>query len=143
MPKSLATCNNLLKLLLNATAWANVADNAGASPFVNTYLSLHTADPGTGNNQTTNEIGYTNYLRIAVARTSGGWTVSSNAAQNAALAQFAQCGVTGGTATHVAVGTASSGAGSVWYAGALNAALAIAQNIQPQFAAGALTITET
>jgi hypothetical protein len=62
---------------------------------------------------------------------------------NAALAQFAQCGLTGGTATHVAVGSAASGAGNVFWAGALNSSLAIAQNIQPQFAASALVITET
>jgi hypothetical protein len=143
MAKSTLTCNNLLKLLFNATAWANIADNASSSPFTNLYLSLHTADPGVGNVQTTNETAYTNYLRIAVARTSGGWTVSTNTAVNAALAQFAQCGVTGATVTHVAIGTASSGAGTVLYAGALNAPLAVANLIQPQFAASALTVTET
>jgi hypothetical protein len=59
------------------------------------------------------------------------------------LAQFAQCGVTGATITHVAIGTASSGAGNVLYAGALDASLAVANGIQPQFAAGALNVTET
>lgn len=143
MPKSTQTCNNLLKLLFNATAWANVADNAAASPLTDLYLSLHTADPGVGNAQTTNETSYTNYVRIAVARTSGGWTVSTNSVTNAALAQFAQCGATGATITHVAIGTASSGAGNVLYAGALNSSLAVANGIQPQFAATALTATES
>ena len=143
MPKSTTTCNNLLKLLFNATAWANIADNAAASPLTNLYLSLHTADPGVGNAQTTNEIAYTNYARIPIARTSGGWTVSTNSVTNAALAQFAQCGVTGGTATHVAIGTDASGAGNVLYAGALNSSLAISNGIQPQFAGSALTATET
>lgn len=143
MPKSTLTCNNLLKLLFNATNWANVADNAASSPFANLYLSLHTADPGVGNSQLTNETAYTNYVRIAVARTAPGWTVSTNTAVNAALAQFAQCGVTGATVTHVAIGTASSGAGTVLYAGALNSNLAVATNIQPQFNASALTVTET
>ena len=143
MAKSTSTCNKILALLFNATAWANVADNAAASPLTNLYVSLHTADPGVGNAQTTNEVAYTNYVRIAVLRTSGGWTVATNTAVNAALAQFAQCGVTGATATHVAVGTAASGAGNVLYAGALNSSLTIAQNIQPQFAASALTVTES
>jgi hypothetical protein len=143
MPKSTQTCNNLLKLLFNATAWANVADDAAASPLTNLYLSLHTADPGIGNAQTTNETAYTNYARIAVARTSGGWTVSTNTVTNAALAQFAQCGVTGATITHVAIGTASSGSGNVLYAGALSSSLAVANGIQPQFAATALVATET
>lgn len=143
MPKSTTTANNLLKLVFQAVAWANMADNAASSPYTNLYLSLHTADPGVGNAQTTNEVAYTNYARIAVARTSGGWTVSTNTAVNLALAQFAQCGVTGATATHVAIGTNSSGAGNVLYTGALNSSLAIAQNIQPQFNASALTVTET
>jgi hypothetical protein len=143
MPKATNTSNNLLKLLFNATAWANIADNAAASPLTSLYISLHTADPGVGGAQTTNETTYTNYDRVAVARTSGGWTVTANSAANAALAQFAQCGVTGATITHVAIGTASSGAGNVLYAGALNSSLAVANGIQPQFAASALATTET
>lgn len=143
MAKSTTTCNNLLKLLFNATAWANVADNAGTAPLTNLYLSLHTADPGVGNSQTTNETSYTNYVRIAVARSGAGWTVTTNSVTNAALAQFAQCGVTGATITHVAIGTASSGTGNVLYAGALSSSLAVANGIQPQFAASALTATES
>ncbi|MGK3946525.1 hypothetical protein ABK046_50230, partial [Streptomyces caeruleatus] len=80
---------------------------------------------------------------IAVARTAGGWTVASGAATNAALAQFAQCGVTGATVTHVAIGTASSGAGKVLYAGALSSSLAVANLIRPQFDIASLTATET
>lgn len=79
-----------------------------------------------------------------MARTTGGWDApASGATANAALAQFAQCGVTGATLTHVAIGTASSGAGTVLYAGALSSSLAVANGIQPQFAAGALDVTET
>jgi hypothetical protein len=144
MPKSTATCNSILALIFNATAWADIAENDSSSPATNLYLSLHTADPGVGNNQTTNETSYTNYARIPVARTTSGWDVpSGGATANTALAQFAQCGVTGATITHVAIGTASSGAGTVLYAGALSSSLAVANGIQPQFAAGALDVTET
>lgn len=144
MPKSTATCNSVLALLFNATAWANIADNAAGSPVTNLYLSLHTADPGVGNNQTTNEAAYTNYARVAVARTTGGWDIPASAATaNAALAQFPQCGVTGAVVTYVAIGTAVSGAGTVLYSGPLNALLTIANLIQPQFSAGALTVTES
>ena len=144
MPKGTTACNDLLGLLFNAAAIANIADNAGTAPLTNLYVSLHTSDPGAGGAQNTNEIGYTNYARVAVARTTGGWSApSAGATQNAALIQFPQCGVTGGTATHDAIGTASSGAGKVLYSGALNASLAIANLIQPQFSAGALTVTET
>lgn len=144
MPKSTATCNSILALIFNATAWADIAENDSSSPATNLYVSLHTADPGVGNNQTTNETAYTNYARIAIARTTGGWDVpSSGATANAALAQFAQCGVTGATLTHVAIGTGAAGAGTVLYAGALSSSLAVANGIQPQFAAGALDVTET
>lgn len=143
MAKSLTTASNILKLIFNATPWANMADNAASSPYTNLYLSLHTADPGTGNNQTTNETTYTNYVRIPVIRTTAGWTISSNTASNAALAQFAQCGATGATLTYVAIGTNVSGSGNVLYSGALNSALTVANGIQPQFSIGALTVTET
>jgi hypothetical protein len=143
MAKSVITCNNLLKLIFNATAWANMADNAASSPYTNLYISLHTADPGTGNNQTTNETSYTNYTRIAVLRTSAGWTVSTNTAVNTALVQFPQCGATGATLTYVAIGTNLTGAGNVLYSGPLNSSLAVASGIQPQFNASALTVTET
>jgi len=143
MPKSTTFSNDLAALIFNATAIADIAENDSSSPLANLYLSLHTADPGLGGSQTTNETSYTNYARIAVARTSGGWTVASGAAENAALAQFAQCGASGATITHVAIGTASSGAGKVLYAGELASSLAVANLIQPQFAAGALTATES
>lgn len=143
MPKSTTFSNDLAALIFNATAIANIADNAGSSPLTSLYLSLHTASPGIGGAQTTNETAYTNYARVAVARSGAGWTVTSGAAVNAALIQFAQCGVTGATITHVAIGTASSGGGKVLYAGALSASLAVANGIQPQFAASALTATES
>ncbi len=145
MPKSTATCNSILALIFNATAWADLAENDATSPLANLYLSLHTGDPGVGNSQLTNEgTIYTNYVRVAVARTTGGWDVpSSGATQNAALVQFAQCGASGATITHVAIGTASSGAGTVLYAGSLSSPLTVANGIQPQFAAGALDVTET
>jgi len=144
MPKSTTASNSILALIFNATAWADIAENDSSSPATNLYLSLHTADPGVGGSQTTNETSYTNYARIAIARTTGGWDVpSGGATANAALAQFAQCGASGATLTHVAIGTGSSGAGLVLYAGALTSSLAVANGIQPQFAAGALDISES
>lgn len=144
MPKSTSASNSILALIFNATTWADIAENDTSAPATNLYLSLHTADPGVGGSQETNETAYTNYVRIAVARTTGGWDVpSGGATANAALAQFAQCGASGATLTHVAIGTASSGTGLVLYAGALTSSLAVANGIQPQFAAGALDITES
>lgn len=143
MPKSTSASTSILALIFNATTWADIAEDDTTSPATNLYLSLHTADPGVGGSQLTNETAYTNYVRIAVSRDTGGWDAPAAAAtQNAALAQFAQCGVTGATLTHVAIGTGAAGAGLVLYAGALTSSLAVANGIQPQFAAGALDVTE-
>ena len=143
MPKSTTFANDLMALIFKAMAIADLAEDDSSSPLTSLFISLHTADPGIGGSPLTNETSYTNYARVAVARTAGGWTVSGGVAQNAALIQFPQCGVTGATLTHVAIGTTTSGAGKVLYAGALNSSLAVANLIQPQFAAGDLTATES
>jgi hypothetical protein len=144
MPKSTATCNSLINLLYRAVAWANVADNAASAPFTNVYVSMHTATPTAGSNQQTeNETVYTNYARQAAARSTGWNAASGGATQNAATISFPQCGVTGATLTHVATGTAVSGVGTVWHYGALNSSLIVSSGITPQFAAGALTVTES
>lgn len=142
MSKANSTENALLLLIFNATTWDLIAENDTTSPATNLYIALHTADPGEAGAQNTNETAYTNYTRVAVARTSGGWTVTGSSVVNAALIQFPQCGVTGATITHVSIGTASSGAGTILYSGALNSSLAVSNLIQPQFAASALSVTE-
>lgn len=133
---------DLIALIFNATAIANLADNAAASPLTNLYVSLHTADPGEGGSQTTSEAAYGSYARGAVARSGSGWTVSGGSVTNAALVQFPQCSSGSSTVTHVGVGTASSGTGKLLYKGALASSLSISTGIQPQFAENALTVTE-
>jgi hypothetical protein len=137
--------NELLLLLFNNTNIADIGDATGlrgSSTAGSLFVSLHTADPGEGGNQTTNETSYTSYARVGVARSGAGWTVTGNAVANAALVQFPQC--TGGSATitHFAVGTASSSTGKILYKGALSSSLAVSSGIQPQFAAGDLDIVE-
>lgn len=146
MPKSTTFSNDLVALIFTASGISGIADNATGGAFTSLYLSLHTADPGVGGSQLTSETSYTNYTRVAVSRSTSaasGWTVTAGVATNNALIQFPQCGVSGASLTHVAVGTASGGAGKVLYAGALNATLAVANLIQPQFSAAALTVTES
>lgn len=145
MSKSNTFENDLLKLIFNNDDITLIGDASGiqnSATAGSLYVSLHTADPGEAGDQTTNETAYTNYARVAVARTTGGWTVSGNAVSNAALVQFATCGVTGATLTYFGVGAESSGAGKLLYSGALSASLAVSSGIQPQFAAGELDITE-
>lgn len=113
--------NDILKLIFNATAIADIADNAASTPLMNLYVSLHTADPGEAGDQTTNEAAYTSYARVAVARTTGGWTVTGNSVSPVSNIVFPTH--TGGATTaltHVGIGTASSGAGKLLYKGALS-----------------------
>jgi hypothetical protein len=133
-----------LDLLFLNVDWANIGDAAGLQNSATAgsfYISLHSADPGEAGNQSTNEISYTGYARVAVNRTAGGWTRTVSTIANTALVQFGQC--TGGTATatHFGIGTDSSGVGNLLLKGALNASLSISNGIQPQFAAGAMTAT--
>lgn len=141
MSKSNAWENDLLKLLFQATAVANIADNAASSPLTNLYVSLHTADPGEAGDQTTNEIAYTSYARVAVARTSGGWTVTNNSVSPAANIDFPAGTGGSGTATHVGIGTASSGAGKLLYKGPVSPNIVCGNGVTPRIGAGS-TITE-
>lgn len=132
MSKSNAWENELLLLLFNATTAANVAVNATSSPLTNLYVALHTADPGEGGDQTTSEVAYTSYARVAVARTSGGWTVSANSVSPAATISFPQCTGSTATATHFSVGSATSGAGKLYYSGAISPNISISSGVTPQ-----------
>lgn len=112
-----------------------------AAPATNIYVSLHTADPGETGDQSSSETSYTGYARVAVARTSGGWTVSGNTADNAAEIDFGQC--TGGaqTITHVGAGLSPSGTGTLLLSTALDTQLVLAAGATPLFAIGELNFT--
>ena len=130
-----------MKLIFNATAISNIADNAGTSPLTNLYVSMHTADPGEAGSQTTSEATYTSYARVAVARSSSGWTVTNNSVSPVATISFPAA--TGGseTLTHFAVGTASSGTGKILYSGSISPTIAVSSGVTPQLTT-ASTITE-
>lgn len=148
--KTTAFAGALLDLILNNAALPNIGDAAGLQPSGADgvlYLSLHTADPGVGGNQTTNECAYTGYSRISVARTGALWTVVAPSATNAGLLTWGACTAGSTTATYVGVGTdASPGAGNLLYRALITnpaAGLVINPGITPQVAIGAATITES
>lgn len=87
----------------------------GSTAPGNLYISLHTADPGEAGSQTTNEANYGGYARVAVPRTSGGWTVTNNLAENVNAITFPQCTSGTNTITHVGIGTDAAGAGKLLY----------------------------
>lgn len=132
--------NDLLKLIFNATAIANIADNAGSSPLTSLYLSLHTADPGEAGSQTTSETSYTSYARTAATRNSGGFTVTGSSVSSAANIDFPAC--TGGSATitFVGIGTASSGAGKLLMSGAVTPNISVSSGVTPRISTSS-TIT--
>ena len=133
--------NDLLKLIFNATAIANIADNAATSPLTNLYVSLHTADPGESGNQTTSEVTYTSYARVAVARTTGGWTVTANSVSPVAAITFPAGTGGSGTATYFAVGTTSSSTGKILYSGTVTPNIVCGNGVTPQLTTST-TITE-
>ncbi len=136
--------SDLLKLLFQNTAWANVGNAGGLQPSSaagSFYISLHTATLSGSSSQTSSEAAYTSYARVAVARSSGGWTITGSAptiAENAAAVTFPAC--TGGseTETYTMVGRDSSSTGENLFWGALTSSLAVSSGITPSFAINAL-----
>lgn len=144
MSASNAFETSLLQHILQNANIANIGDATGlrgSTAAGSLYVGLHTADPGEAGTQATSEATYTGYARIAIARTSGGWTVSGNAFSNAAIASFAACTAGSNTITHFSIGTDSAGAGNLLLKGALSASLAVSAGITPSFAIGALSGT--
>lgn len=145
MSKSNTAENELLLHYFNNATVPDIGDATGlrgstvAGSF---YLSLHTADPGEAGTQATSEISYTGYARVAVARSSAGFTVTGNTVTLTANADFGKMTAgTGGTVTHFVVGKASSGATVVQYRGTVTPNIAVANGIIPRLEA-ATNITE-
>lgn len=124
--------NDILGLVFNATAIANVADNAASSPLTNLHISLHTSDPGEAGNQTTNETTYGSYARVAVARSGSGFTVSSGVVTPVANIDFPQATSGTATITHFAIGTASSGTGKIICKGTVTPNISVSTGVTPR-----------
>jgi hypothetical protein len=146
MSKSDFLENALLKLIFNATAIANIADNAAASPLTNLYWALHTADPTDAGNQSSSEATYTGYARVAVARSTGGMTAST-AGSTSPVANVDFPIATGPTLptvvaiTFASIGVAVSGATNMLYSGAVTPPINVSNGVTPRLTT-ASTITE-
>lgn len=141
MSKSDVYENSLLLLIFNATLFANVAINATSSPITNIHAALHTADPGETGDQSTSEITYTSYARVAVARTAGGWTVTANSVSPVAAITFPAGTGGSGTANFFSVGTLLSGAGVRFYSGTVTPNIVTGNGVTPSLST-ATAITE-
>ena len=144
MSKSNTHENDYLLLMFNNTTMTLVGDAAGilqSAAAGSLYFSLHTSDPGEAGDQTTNEVAYTSYARVAVARSGAGFTVSTNTVALVANVTFpAGTGGTG-TATNWGLGTSSSGAGKLHYKGAISPSIVCGNGVTPQLTAGTV-VTE-
>lgn len=132
------SANDILNYVLR-----NVAPSWGAASTL--YLSLHTGTIGAGGDQTTNEVAYTGYARVAMVRTSSGLfsAAASGTTDSDSVVQFGN--PTGGsfpiTITHFAIGENSSGPGTVILYAALASSLVINLNVQPQFPVGLIDVS--
>jgi hypothetical protein len=130
---------------LTATTFPQVWTNASSSALTSVWVSLHTADPETGQ-QGTSEVNYTGYTRISVTRSTAGWSVSTSAgtAKPVSTITFPMATSTSTmTASYAAIGlTSASTSGTIMYAGALSPTVAIAQNVIPRITTSS-TISET
>lgn len=142
MGKSATFDNDLLKLIFNATGIANIADNTATSPLTNLYVALHTADPTSSGTQSSNETAYTSYTRVAVARTTSGWTVTANSTSPVATISFPACTGSTATITYFSIGVASSGSTKILYSGTVTPNISVASGVTPQLTTGS-TITES
>ena len=137
----------VLKHYFNNDNHANIGDATGlvaSTADGNFYAALLTADP-TETGTITSETTYTGYDRVAIARTTGGFTCSGTSqVENAAKVTFGQNTVGTPTITYVALcisGTKTT-ADMFCYA-VLDTPLVMAVNDIPEFAAGQLVWTLT
>ena len=121
--RTTASITQLLGLEWNGTAIAGLADNAATAPLANLQLAFHTGFPGLAGTQITSECTYGGYARVAVPRTTAGFTVSANKVSLASARNLPQCTSGGDTATWWSLGDAATGAGAIRRMGPLGSQL--------------------
>ena len=135
---------SLWDLLFQNTTFVQAPLIQGSATAGSFFIALHTANPGQTGTQSTSEAAYTSYARVAVARSSGGWTITGNnpiTAENAAAVTFPACTGSSETETYFSFGQETSGAGVIYGYGALTSSLAVSNGITPSFAINALQCT--
>ena len=139
MSKSNTYEQQVLALLLNGTAIANVADDAASSPLSQVWVGLHENDPGEAGTQGTNETTYTGYSRVAVTRSTAGFVISTGGASGASASPVANIdfpeatSTSTGTITHFSIGrTSAASTGDIFYKGTISPNINYGQNVTPR-----------
>lgn len=140
MSISNTTESAILKLVFQAVAWGNYADNAATSPETNIVLALQTADPTDTGTMSSSEVTYTSYARVNVARTTGGWTETSGSVSPVANIDFpAGTGGTG-TVSFFSTGKSGGGASAILWSGTVTPNIVTGNGVTPRLTT-ATTIT--
>ena len=134
--------NAILDLILRATAWGNVADNAASSPLTNLHVALATADPGDAGTMSTSEVTYTSYARQNVARSTGWDAASGGVSALAANLDFPTGSGGSGTVTYMNVGKTGGGTVDSFFSGTVTPNIVTGDGIIPRLTT-AITITIT
>ncbi len=142
MGKSNTFSGQFLNLIFNAVTIAGLAQNVSSGALTNLYVALHTANPGATGFQNTSEAAYGGYARVAVARTSGGWTLSGTSVTPNANIVFPVATSGTETETFFSIGTLVSGAGEILYSGAVSPSISVSTGVTPQLLTGS-SVTES
>lgn len=144
--KSTAASQGFLRLFLRNEDFTGLGDAGGLRGSVvagSVYITLHTGDPGVGGTQSTFEISYTGWSRVAVARSTLAWNSSGDEISNASAITFPlNSGGTSPVATWATVGLDAAGAGIYLWRGPLSPNLPCNAGTSPGLPAGAIVITE-
>lgn len=122
----------IMALIYNATAWANMADNAATSPQTQIAVALHTGDPGEAGTQATSEAAYTSYARTNVNRNSGGWNVSGGVVSPVSAISFPAGTGGSGTVSHFSTGRTGGGATAIHNRGTVSPSIVTGNGVTPQ-----------
>lgn len=142
MPKGADFAHDLIRMIFWGDSITGICDSA-ATPYTELYISLHTANPTSLGNQGTDEISYTGYARVLMARGSSAWGINGNTASPKNPIDFPQMtGGSGGMATNWSIGTSLSGSGKILYTGSITPAFLVENGVIPQIDTTTV-ITET
>lgn len=136
---------NFLLMTFAGKPISNISATVGTTSI---WVGLFTVDPGDAGS-TANEGGYTAYTRVAVDRSTGGWTVTSGTSAAVATVSpttaipFPQVATTStGTFSFAAAYSSSNISSSgMLYAGAISPVINFSQNVTPSITTGS-SITE-
>ncbi len=149
MSKGNAFETSLLLLLFNNTTIADIGDAGGILKSVadgSFWIRLYTDAVVVNDSTIGTEAAYTGYVNggVAVARTTGGWTIAGDNASNAAAITFGAATAGSETIRYFAIWKDNSTGTDSFrvYWGQLTSDLAVSNGITPEFAIGALDVNE-